>query len=98
MRRIHHLLMSTKFDLSNDNGPTSNFSSSSLCFTKEEKEKQRRSLVTDNDGRYSVSLSFFTMIIGQLRVNIKFLQSAFFFCQTDHSLSLSLGFFSSSLY
>ncbi len=86
-----YFLMSTKFDLANDNGPRSNFFSRSFY----DKKKQKRSLVIDNNGRSSVScsLSFFTMIIGQLRVNIKLLQSAFFFCQTDHSLSLFLIFF-----
>jgi len=79
-------VISSMFSLS-----LSSFSHSSII---KKKEKHKRSLVTDNDGRYSTSLSFFTMIIGQLRVNIKLLQSAFFFfCQTDHSLSLFLIFF-----
>jgi len=69
--------------------------SDSFIITKKE-EKQKRSLVTDNDGRYSVSLSlsFFTMIIGQLRVNIELLQSAFFFL-SNRSFFFS-RFFSSS--
>jgi len=56
------------------------FSSSSSIQQKkknarERGEQQKRSLVTDNDGRssMSVALVFFTMIIGQLRVNIKLL-------------------------
>lgn len=95
--------MSTKFDLSNDNGSTRNFFDASFFslslyfYDQIKKENQKRSLITDNDGRYSVSLSlFFMMIIGQLHVNIILLQYAFvFFCQTDHSLSLFLVFFSS---
>jgi len=90
--------MSTKFDLSNDNGSTSNFfdvlslSSFSHSSIIKKKEKHKRSLVTDNDGRYSTSLSFFTMIIGQLRVNIKLLQSAFFFFLSNRSFSFSFFF------
>lgn len=85
------------------------FSSSSSIQQKkknarERGEQQKRSLVTDNDGRssMSVALVFFTMIIGQLRVNIKLLQSAFLllflllrFFVKQIILFLPLSFFSS---
>ncbi len=39
---IHQFLMSTKFDLSNDNGPTSNFFSFLYDIKKEEEEEGRK--------------------------------------------------------
>lgn len=100
-------LAKKKFDLTNDNGSTSNFLFRLHCVQQQEKkrptEADSQSLIIMNDTLFLVSLLFcrrffFTMIIGQLRVNIKLLQSVCrFFCQIDHSLSLfSLSLFALS--
>ena len=83
MKRIHHLLISAgrkKFDLPNDNGSTSNFLCSSPSFSRsnERTRADSYSLIIMNDTLcFSLFLFvptfFFTMIIGQLRVNIELL-------------------------
>ncbi len=90
----------TKFDLPNDNGPTSNFFcvllSLSPSFTIEKRNKNRGDpqllIMMDATLFLPLSLSFFTMIIGQLHVNIKLLLPVCYFL-SNRSFSLSPSLF-----